>query len=320
MKEICRICLKSGIKDLISLYFYVESLDKTYFQMYDYISGVTPCINYYNCVCKTCAEVLSTAFMFKEKIEENEKLFNEFMEGKTGDLDEMESDPMMMEPNIEMIVVEDEELIELKEEPLMEDEWLDATQKLKIKKRNQNDEEEEIQCVLCSYNTTKKANFQKHVERTHKRQKMKCDGCNETFHLIYILEKHRQTEHGFHNKYEVDVSFNYLVQLPEIEPEKLPIIECPLCEYKSTSKDNYGKHVKRKHNRQSLLCDGCEESFHLIHVLDQHRREKHGYVHRYEVDETLKISRDVPTKKKKTEPKVFSGELDSIPEAAGNCN
>lgn len=265
MEDICRICLERDAKELLSLYFYVEPLDKTYFQMYEYVSGITPSQNNSTFLCLICSEALKTAYLFKGKIVENEKSFSEFMEKKV-DVSKVIGDvQMILEPSIEMIVVENDGYIEPKKEPKDE-----ATQKMQ-----QNNEEGVIQCALCSYNTSKKDNYQKHVERVHKRQKMKCDGCEESFHLIYIMEKHRQVEHGFYHEYVVDVGL-LPTQTTDTNSEQLPSIECPLCDYKSSSKANYAKHVKRKHNRQSLQCEDCEESFHLVYVLDEHRREKHN--------------------------------------------
>lgn len=281
MENNCRICLKTDMKDLLSLHFYDCTINKTYFQMYQYVSGVVPCNNT-KFLCNICVDALKAAFLFKEKIETNEKMFNNLLGSFSDNIKENENDDafeqMIIEPSIDMMTVDqNEDDMEVKQEvvhyPFEATQWSDYS--------NKDDEREVIQCVLCSYNTSKKCNFQKHVVRVHKRLKMRCDGCHESFHLIYILEKHRQIDHGFFHKYTVDESLKQANV--ELKLEELAVIECPLCDYKSTSKDNYGKHVKRTHNRENLQCDGCEESFHLVHVLNQHRRVKHGYLHRYKV-------------------------------------
>lgn len=289
MANTCRICLKSDIKDLLSLYLYNEAFKKTYFQMYKYVSGAEPRTNS-KFICSICAEELKTAFLFKEKIQTNEKMFNELIGNILDGMKEINNDDsnnedlIIVEPTLEIdSLVYASTASDTKQD--FDFEKVEVIQEAPIQtwyNEDKSNEDEVIQCVLCSYNTLKKCNFQKHVERVHKRAKMRCDGCNASFHLIYMLEKHRVAEHGFFHEYVVDES---LIQLEpvEVNSDKLPLIECPLCDYKSTSKDNYGKHVKRTHNRESLQCDGCEESFHLVHVLDQHRRVKHGYSHRYEV-------------------------------------
>ncbi|XP_063701844.1 oocyte zinc finger protein XlCOF6-like [Culicoides brevitarsis] len=191
---------------------------------------------------------------------------------------------------------EEDEDEEAEEEEESDEEEVPVRAKYKYKptkkkkgKRHKPIEGEVIQCVLCDYKSTVRDNFQKHILRIHNRQEMICDGCDETFHLIYHLEGHRRDVHKFTHKYVVN-----LKPLPEGSSDKKSqtedeMIYCPLCDYKSNVKGNYQKHVLRIHNRQEMKCDGCDEKYHLIYLLEDHRREDHDFTHPYVVDESLKL-------------------------------
>lgn len=316
----CRICDKSVGKHAVYLDTETGENIQTFAEVYFYLFEIEPKFGSQR-LCWNCSKALVSAYKLRKKIEDHEKLFKKYYasngnslksESKTVDRkviqwkpvkqeDEVEEDPMT-----ETILVKVESNVPLEMEVSDDGSSIDEIP-LKIRKpkkkkkviRSKTADGEMIQCPLCDYKNNVKDNYQKHVFRIHNRQEMKCDGCDEGFHLIYNLDEHRKSEHNFTHDYKV-----IMKPLPEPDLEQKSkseartnqsqrtedeMIACPLCDYKSNVKGNYQKHVLRIHNRQEMKCDGCDEKYHLIYLLEEHREAEHDFKHPYVVDESLKL-------------------------------
>uniref|UniRef100_A0A336LX98 CSON015632 protein n=2 Tax=Culicoides sonorensis TaxID=179676 RepID=A0A336LX98_CULSO len=273
-------------------------------------------------VCALCSKGLVSAYHLRKRIEEteehisryrvkNEENLSDEKNSVQGSSSEDEDEEMPLNKLVPLVKIEADPDASLK----IENEERDENSMMEgTKPMDTSEKGDLIQCVLCDYSSHSKGNYQKHVVRVHKRQKMRCDGCKKEFHLIYLLEEHRKTKHEFNHKYVLDKKL--LVEESEesessdsdssdSEPARRrsskskkktsrmegELIQCPLCDYQSNVKDNYQKHVIRVHKRARMKCDGCEESFHLIYLLQEHRKWEHNFTHEYVVDESLKMKK-----------------------------
>lgn len=311
----CRICDKLIGKH--GVYFHTEAADtsQTFAEIYLYLFGVEPKDGPQD-LCWSCSKVLVSTYQLRKRIKDNEKMMMT-MNGRVGKKNEMEinsverkvtnfgpvkqemeeeKDPMV----VESVVVKVEPAVSLdmdvsSDETSSDDEPLRKRSLKKKKKasvgRGKRVEDYTIECPLCDFKSNVKDTYQKHTYRVHNRQEMLCDGCDESFHLIYVLLEHRKYTHEFTHEYKVNTK-----PMPENDRDndqeimqEDEMIECPLCPYKSNVKNNYQKHVIRTHNRQEMKCEKCDQKHHLIYLLDEHRREKHGLTTPYEADESLKL-------------------------------
>lgn len=303
----CRICDKIVGKH--GVYFHTEATDtsQTFAEIYAYLFGIEPKEGPQD-LCWNCSKVLISTYQLRKRIKDNEKILMT-MNGKMGmepsverkitnfgavkEERELEKDPMI----VESIIVKVEPSVSLEmdvtDDDTSDDEPLKKRQTKKKKvsgSKGKRVEDYTIECPLCDFKSNVKDTYQKHTYRVHNRQEMLCDGCEESFHLIYVLIEHRKQEHGFTHEYKVNTK-----PLPENhknaneEKQEDEIIHCPLCDYKSNVKNNYQKHVIRTHNRQEMQCEKCDQKHHLIYLLEEHRREKHGLTTPYIADESLKL-------------------------------
>lgn len=313
----CRVCDKGIGKHGVYLETETGENLQTFADIYLYLFEIEPKDGPQR-LCWGCSKALVSAYQLRKKIEDHEKVIKKFHarngksrpDNKKADAKVIHWKPVKQEeeaeedPMTETIVVKVEPSVPLEME-VSGDELSDGEplKKSKAKKKKSvvrskqpPTEGETIQCPLCDYKSTVRDNYQKHVLRIHNRQEMKCDGCEESFHLIYNLEEHRKGEHDFTHEYKV-VLKAMSEQSPEqreksqgrVQPTEDDMIHCPLCDYKSNVKGNYQKHVLRIHNRQEMKCDGCDEKFHLIYLLHEHREGEHNFTHEYVVDESLKL-------------------------------
>lgn len=319
----CRICDKVIGKNGVYMAMEAGCDLPPFAQIYLFLFGFEPTEGLQS-MCASCSKDLVTTYRLRKLIEEREKVLKKFCVrngSKNRDKNVKKVDEVRMsiknikqeveeeDPIVETVVIKVEPNVQLEMEVSDDGRESDDVQisdddtpltQLKIRKikkkthkthkskshsRPLKVEDEVIQCALCEYKSNVKDNYQKHVLRVHHRQEMKCDGCDEKFHLIYLLNEHRQHEHEFTHEYKV-------ITVPsskDPKDEEGELIRCPLCDYTSTVKGNYQKHVLRIHNRQEMQCDGCDEKFHLIYLLDEHRRGEHNFTHDYKVDESLKV-------------------------------
>lgn len=296
----CRICLKSGIERCFSLESTSETLGQTYAEIYQYVCGLTP-INEPKFLCLACAGTLSTAYRFKKRLEENEKILS-----AANVKPESDDENINFKPKTEIIVFENDILSEyaLKREeddvvsiqsgelatsPAasdvvsdQDDEELEMPDSAKGKSKKQK--REIIQCPLCSYKGQEKSNFRKHVKRVHNNQKLKCDGCSDSFHLIYILMEHRKVKHDFEHKYQVDercqkVRTEEMRDETRSDSEKAAVSQklCPYCDRSFSSYKILRQHCNGEHPEKKYGCPDCEERFPLPYHLKKHRRLVHNY-------------------------------------------
>lgn len=323
-KADCRVCDKAIGKHGVYLETETGESTQTFADIYSYLFEIEPRDGPQR-LCWICSKALVSAFKLRKKIEDHEKVFKMFhaTNGKSQSANEKKMDAKVIhwkpvkqeqevgeDPMTESIVVKVEPSVPLEMEVSDDGDSSDGDsikicKRKKKKKRvvrswNKSSEGEMIQCLLCDYKSTVKDNYQKHVNRIHNKQEMKCDGCEEGFHLVYNLEEHRKSQHKFKHEYQVILKpitepspeQKLKAQSRENRPQRTEegdLIQCPLCDYKSNVKGNYQKHVLRTHNRQEMKCDGCKEKFHLIYLLEEHREAEHDFTHPYVVDESLKL-------------------------------
>lgn len=315
----CRICDKVIGKH--GVYFHSQAVGtcQTFADIYLYLFGIEPTDGPQD-LCGSCSKVLISTYELRKKIKDNEKILmtangrNGVGSGRSdnnrkivhfGPIKqerELETDPMVesvvvkVEPNVPLDMNVSDDGDSSDSEPVKKPKKRNLKKKKRPVPKVKRIEDYTIECPLCDFKSNVKDTYQKHVFRVHNRQEMQCDGCEESFHLIYLLQEHRKFEHDFTHEYKVIAK-----PMPEPDPDQKSrnhyqdimqegdMIQCPLCHYRSNVKNNYQKHVIRTHNRQEMKCDGCELQFHLIYLLEEHRREKHGFTHAYEVDESLKL-------------------------------
>ncbi|XP_063700476.1 PR domain zinc finger protein 5-like [Culicoides brevitarsis] len=305
----CRICDKPIGKQ--GVYFHNEAAGttQTFAEIYLNLFGIEPKDGPQD-LCWNCSKVLISTFQLRKRIKENEKILMtlngrdssgsisadqkviNFSKVKTEKDNEKEVDPMIesvvvkIEPSVQLEMEVSDDECSSDDEPLQK---FASKKKGKGTPRPKRVEDFTIECPLCDFKSNVKDTYQKHVYRVHNRQEMKCDGCEESFHLIYLLHQHREVEHNFTHEYQVVTK-----PMPETNKsghgdEEEETIHCPLCDYQSNVKNNYQKHVIRTHNRQEMKCEECDEKHHLIYILEEHRREKHGLTSPYVADESLKL-------------------------------
>ena len=95
------------------------------------------------------------------------------------------------------------------------------------------------QCPVCPKNYQNTAMLNIHLKSVHLNVKKKCKICDKIF-ALGAFRGHMDEVHGNGNSSE--------------------LIKCDLCEYSTTLKRNYRKHVRQMHTKREklLLCDQCD--------------------------------------------------------------
>uniref|UniRef100_A0A336LTD6 CSON004401 protein n=1 Tax=Culicoides sonorensis TaxID=179676 RepID=A0A336LTD6_CULSO len=291
MNVVCRICLNNDFQSKHDLKSFCKSLGKTFSEIYQYVSGFEP-LNKPENLCETCADTLSTAYRFKKRIENNEKYFINVK----GEIHKLEPDY----PTTEIIIFDnailsddlfkkedEEENCELNEgeidtfsesekEENIESEVVNTE---RCKDKNQQKIQKDINCPLCPYSNHDKINYRKHVYRVHKNEKLKCDGCSENFHLIYLLENHRKSKHNFEHEYKVK-NDEFEDKRSLIDTQKAQATQsqiCPCCDKSFENQKELKQHCNIKHPEQKYGCPDCLERFPLPYSLKKHRRLVHNF-------------------------------------------
>ena len=110
---------------------------------------------------------------------------------------------------------------------------------------------------MCPKNYHK--NFTKvtnHIKAVHLNVKKKCKICDKIY-ALGAFRGHMDDVHGNGNSNEM--------------------IKCDLCDYSTTLKRNYRKHVRQMHTKRekTLLCDQCDQRFELPYQLKDHKAIVH---------------------------------------------
>lgn len=340
-KENCQICEKIIGSHNLGFDTLVDTV-KTFSQIYSYLFGIEATFGPQD-LCWNCSKSLASAFHLRRKIvnnEENLKIqkYTPFAEKEDNLIndEDMSSNSFNTEPFFS-VKVEPEPQLELNvsensttENEESEEEKPKKNRKIKKQRRcrsKRRKEDEEIKCPLCDYKSNVKDNYQKHVLRTHKRQEMKCDGCENNYHLIYLLEEHRRSEHGFTHEYVVDEELKLKTHVTKINLYKVKVkkefpsdendndsseeaIKCPLCSYVSNKSSSFVKHYRKMHNNLQFQCDGCSAKDHHFYRLLRHRKINHNFEHNYIIDELL-IEED---RKRKERRRIEKGQNFPCPE------
>lgn len=280
----CRICLKSGIEKCFSLQSLSETLAQTYAEIYQYVCGLIP-INEPQNLCLGCAGTLVTAFRFKKRLEENERILS-----AVNVKPESDEETINLTPKTEVIVFDNDDLLKNDEDevksvqsdggeasPLADsDDFSDDDDSLIAPKKQKR---ESIQCPLCSYKGCEKSYFRKHVKRVHNNQKLKCDGCAASFHLIYVLMAHRKVKHGYEHKYQVEGKGQRIDEEKKSDNDKAAtsLKSCPYCEREFPNYKILRQHCNTEHPDKKYGCPDCDERFPLAYHLKKHRRLVHNY-------------------------------------------
>lgn len=302
----CRICLKSDIDSCVPLESISKNLGHSYSFFYQYVCGLKP-LNKPQSLCLTCSDTLLTAYRFKKRLEENEKVLSSVnFKPENGDETEI---VISMEPKTEVVVLEndiwaddllksEDERAFSNEEPTVspfvfadnvsyqDDEDFPVSDTVKAKSKTSKQKQHIIHCPLCMYEGYDKSNYRKHVKRVHDNQPLKCDfdGCSESFHLIYVLIEHRKTKHDFVHEYQVDDRLNKEQKIRIDEKKEMPKSEgdksvvslksCPYCSQSFSSHKILRQHCNGEHK---YGCPDCSERFPLASHLKKHRRLVHNY-------------------------------------------
>lgn len=305
----CRICLKSDIDGCVALESISEILGQTYTEIYYYVCGLKP-INDPQYLCPTCTRTLLTAYRFKNRLEENEKILNS-TNVKPEDGEEKEV-VINLDPKTEVIVIENEiwsdDLLKCEYNQVTENNETSASSfpcndnvsdqddadfqvsdTVRSQSKVNKQKKEIIQCPLCMYSGYEKSNYRKHVKRMHNNQRLKCDckGCSASFHLIYILMEHRRSKHDFEHEYQVGVGgmtkkdqnlrIEEKMTKPDIDKSAGSLKSCPYCNRNFSSYKILREHCNGEHPEKKYGCPDCEERFPLAYHLKKHRRVVHNY-------------------------------------------
>nr|CAI5858922.1 unnamed protein product [Callosobruchus analis] len=111
------------------------------------------------------------------------------------------------------------------------------------------------ECTKCTFKTTVKSSFNKHVKHVHDNKK--CVHCNATFKSKTSLDDHVIRKHP-------DFISSIVSKLHE----------CTKCTFKTTSKCSFDKHLL-KHPGLASVCINCNTTFKSKKSLDHHVLRKH---------------------------------------------
>ena len=119
------------------------------------------------------------------------------------------------------------------------------------------------QCPLCSYKTTSKFNFERHLATHNSERKpdgpFTCGQCSSKFKSKFGLKGHIKT-------------FHLSVGLREL-------LQCPECTYTSRHRSNFKRHLTLHSNDPKpdicLICEDCGSQFRSRNGLKLHRERVH---------------------------------------------
>nr|CAH7765739.1 unnamed protein product [Callosobruchus chinensis] len=118
------------------------------------------------------------------------------------------------------------------------------------------------ECTNCSYKTTIKYNFARHLPTHTETGSNTCSHCNVSFKCKISLDDHLVKKHP-----------NF------IDSVTRKIYECTKCNYKTTFKNNFERHNVSVHTasllNEKLMCIHCKESFKSKESLDEHIVRNH---------------------------------------------
>ena len=113
----------------------------------------------------------------------------------------------------------------------------------------------EYKCEICDKLFDKTGNYNRHVEKVHKKTKFfKCNQCDKSFGFDYNLKKHMNTVHEEEKKYT-----------------------CPQCGLKSKLEVMLKSHINDVHLKiKKHKCSICDIAFAQSGTLKQHVKAKHN--------------------------------------------
>lgn len=122
---------------------------------------------------------------------------------------------------------------------------------LQIHQRHTCEKEPHLQCEYCPYKSKRKFNLTSHINRKHAdKTQIQCEICGKIFQNFMAFNRH----------------LSYC--------EKIPDIQCILCDYRTKVKYNMLEHVRAKHvelyTDKVLRCNKCCLEINNLYLFEQH--------------------------------------------------
>merc|ERR1719445_165580 len=115
-----------------------------------------------------------------------------------------------------------------------------------------NNGEEDVQCDLCTYVTSRVGNMRRHVSASHQGIRFPCELCNYRAPDKGSLMRHTRGVHEGIKFY------------------------CDFCSYSASQKGNLKKHVEMKHPDKEYSCPYCEFKVNWKGSFIKHMQNLHG--------------------------------------------
>ena len=138
------------------------------------------------------------------------------------------------------------------------------------------------QCESCNYTTPFIARWKVHKASHDSVKPYSCDICDNTFRTELHLEKHKSNVHAENVKYicpTCNLTFKTIQGLKH-HTENIHLdqkdFECDVCYKSYSSFENLRKHKGRHQNKETLLCEFCENTYASKQALNHHVETTHS--------------------------------------------
>ncbi|CAG2116150.1 unnamed protein product, partial [Medioppia subpectinata] len=122
-----------------------------------------------------------------------------------------------------------------------------------------NEDREPLSCPVCGQRYNCRTRFAKHVSAHDESNRFPCSACDQTFAKEWTLEIHVNRDHKSVKPFVCDLCGQRFYANEKLlnhlsNKHKLPVYECPDCDYKTNSKYKMARH-KQIHSTDRYRCD-----------------------------------------------------------------